>query len=152
MIRTELAMQHRCPECGATLPDGRTCRDHFHSLLLLEWEIVGIPNGDQAHFLAVGTYAIQHSQSMNYTAGALVGLQDCIAEHLAGRLTLEQIRQRVRSNVAGAGRVLRQEGDPVVRSPLSWPINIADVLAGGTQGYLERVTAWARTTLDVLET
>ena len=43
-----------CPECGAPVPDGGSCRDHFHALLLLESEIPGGP-GSLAHFYTIVT-------------------------------------------------------------------------------------------------
>ena len=67
-------MSSSCPECGAPVPPGGSCRDHFHALLLLEAEIPGVP-GSILHFYAVATYALQHPDSMNYTADALAGLQ-----------------------------------------------------------------------------
>jgi len=54
-------MAGACPDCGA--PGGASCRDHFHALLLLESEIPGGP-GNTTHFYAVGSYALQHPESM----------------------------------------------------------------------------------------
>ena len=140
-----------CPECGAAVPDGGSCRDHFHALLLLESEIPGGP-GAVPHFLAVATYGLQHPASMNYTAAALAGLRACVADQLDGRATLEDIRRRVRAGAAAAGRVTRRPGDEVVRWPVaSWPMTVADVLAGGAEGYAERVTVWARSIREALD-
>jgi hypothetical protein len=36
-------MAMTCPECGAAVPEGGTCRDNFHALLLLESAIPGGP-------------------------------------------------------------------------------------------------------------
>ena len=44
-----------CPECGAAVPQGGSCRDHFHALLLLESQVQGVPGG-WPHFYAVATY------------------------------------------------------------------------------------------------
>jgi hypothetical protein len=32
-------MAQFCSACGATIPEGGSCRDLFHALLLLEWVI-----------------------------------------------------------------------------------------------------------------
>src|SRR5262245_45586913 len=101
-------MAGACPECGAPVPGGASCRDHFHALLLLESEILGGP-GNTTHFYAVGSYALQHPESMGYTAAALAGLR----ARLAGRVTMEQVRWRVRRAADGAARVLRRPGGPV---------------------------------------
>src|SRR5262245_570485 len=73
-----------CPECGATIPGGGTCRDNFHALLLLESEVPGGP-GDVPHFYAVASYGLQHPGSMNYTAGVAGGLLTAVADVLDGR-------------------------------------------------------------------
>jgi hypothetical protein len=58
---------------------------------------------------------------------------------------------RTRRAANGPARVTRRAGDPVVRWLVAaWPMNVADVLAGGGDAYAERVAAWARTTIDAL--
>src|SRR5262245_18455556 len=83
-------MPGRCPECGCVVSDGQLCLDHFHALLLLEWQIPGGP-GEVPHFYAVAGYGLQHPDTMNHTVEALAGLRQAVADHLAGRATLEQI-------------------------------------------------------------
>ncbi len=144
-------MSPTCPECGAAVPDGGSCRDNFHALLLLESEVPGGPGG-LPHFYAVGSYALQHPDGMGYTAVALVGLRASLADALAGRATLEAIRHRARRGAEGARRVTRRAGDEVVRWPVrGWPMTVADVCAGGAAGYGERVARWARSILDALD-
>lgn len=57
-------MSAKCPECGAPLPEGGSCRDNFDALLALEWEIPGGP-GEIAHFYAVGSYVLQHPEELH---------------------------------------------------------------------------------------
>lgn len=81
---------------------------------------------------------------MGLTQNALHGLAINLADELAGRATLAEIRLRTRRSVNGATRVLRREGDPPphwLRG--AWPMHIADVLAGGVERYAANVTAWA---------
>ena len=140
-----------CPECGAPVPGGGACRDNFHALLLLESEIPGGP-GDVPHFYAVASYALQHPESMGYTAEAVAGLRACLADHLDARLSLDAVRRRVRRGAEGANRVTRRGGDEVVRWPVgTWPVTVADVCAGGTEGYGERVEQWARSIREMLD-
>jgi Family of unknown function (DUF5946) len=140
-----------CPECGAPLPDGGTCRRNLDSLLLLEWEIPGGPGG-MAHFLAVSSYVLQHPDAMGSTAEALAGLRRCVADQLAGRVTMEQLRRRVRRAADGTRRITRRAGDDVPRWPVgAWPMTVADVLAGGAEGYGERVAAWADSIVRTLD-
>src|SRR5437588_4353795 len=107
-------MSDICPECGAPVPDGGSCRDNFHALLLLEAEVPGAP-GALLHFYAVTSYGLQHPDSMNYTADALAGLRARLADVLDSRATLEETRRRVRRAADGAVRVTRRAGDAEVR-------------------------------------
>lgn len=151
-------MTARCFECGAPLPDGGSCIDRFHALLLLESEVAADAaessdgRGEVAHFYAVSSYVLQHPNSMNYTTEALAGLRQSVADHLAGRVTLAELRLRIRHAANGAGRVTRRAGDQVFSRPVqSWPLNVADVIAGGIKGYGNRVAAWAESILGMLE-
>jgi hypothetical protein len=147
-----------CPECGAPLPEGGSCLAHFHALLLLEYDVAADPGataggrGEAAHFHAVSTYALQHPESMNYTAEALAGLRRGLADHLAGRVSVSEQRQRVRRAANGAARITRRAGDAVPRWPVSaWPVTVVDVLTGGVGGYCGRVARWAESTLRTLD-
>jgi hypothetical protein len=134
-------MPEICDECGAAVPEGGSCLDNLHALLLLEWQIPGGP-GDLAHFYAVGTYNLQHPRSMNFTADAISGLRSALADSLAGRATIDEIRLRARRGAAAAGRVTRRPGDPEVHWPVvAWPMTIADVLTVEAElnAYAERV-------------
>jgi hypothetical protein len=141
-----------CPECGAPTPEGGSCRDNFHDLLLLESRIPGGPGG-LAHFYAVACYGLQHPDSMNYTAAALAGLRSGLAEVLDGRVTLAELRRRTRRALDGAVRVTRRPGDPA--SP--WhrgrcPMTVGDVLTVEAEpsAYAERVACWARSVRETL--
>src|SRR5262249_25311220 len=104
------SMPGTCPECGATVPDGGSCRDHFHALLLLEAEIPGVA-GSILHFLAVAAYGLQHPDRMKYTPEAFGGLHTTLAAALDG-LPLDKLRSRARWGAEAAGRVTRRPGDP----------------------------------------
>lgn len=58
-------MPDTCPDCGAPVPDGGSCRDNFHELLSLEWRIPGGP-GELAHLQAVACHDLQHPDGMNH--------------------------------------------------------------------------------------
>src|SRR5262245_49528963 len=96
-----------CPECGAAVPEGGTCRDYFHALLLLEAEVPGAP-GRLPHFYAVASYGLQHPGSMNYTAQVVGGLRGAVADVLDGRATLADVRRRTREKFDGPTRATRR--------------------------------------------
>ena len=105
-----------------------------------------------AHFYAVSCYVLQHPEQMNYTSEALDGARRGLADHLARRVSLSEQRRRVRSAVNGKTRITRRDGDSVVHWPVaSWPIIVTDILAGGVDGYCQRVAEWARSILKTLE-
>jgi hypothetical protein len=151
-------MAEICPECGAPVPDGGSCRDHFHALLLLEGEIPGVA-GSILHFYAVAAYGLQHPDSMNYTAEALTGLRAALADALDGRATVGELRRRGRRDADGPRRVTRRTGDPAVPWRRGgWPMTVADVCTAETFGaydtyedYADRVIRWARSVRETLD-
>jgi hypothetical protein len=150
-------MSRTCPECGATVPDGGSCRDHFHALLLLEAEIPRVA-GSIMHFYAVAAYGLQHPDSMNYSAETLASLQATLAAALDGQ-PLDRLRRRVRRDAEEAGRITRRAGDPEVPWRRgNWPMTIANVCTAETFGdydtfdeYGARVMAWARSVRETLD-
>jgi hypothetical protein len=127
--------------------------DHFHALLVLEAQIPGAP-GSVEHFRAVACYALQHPDSMNYTAEALAGLRMALADELDGRATLDEIRRRTRRAVDGAGRVMRRPQDAAPRWLRGcWPMTVVDVLRvePTAETYAERVRLWATSVRDTLD-
>ncbi len=154
-------MAECCPECGAPVPHNETCQSNFHALLYHENAILQVIMTEQpdafasemgrtAHFYTVSCYALQHPASMGYTVAALLASRDNLADHLAGKATLEAIMQRTRR---AKQRIQRREGDPIhdwqVRE---WPYTVAGVLATPItlQDYYVATTDWARATLDAI--
>jgi hypothetical protein len=130
--------------------EGGTCRDNFHALLAIEAQVPDAA-GALPHFYAVACYVIQHPESMGYTAGALADLRAGLGEALDGRVEIPQLRAHAQQT-ASAGSIMRKPGDAVVRWPVErWPMTVADVCAGGADGYAERVAAWARSIRRALE-
>lgn len=138
-----------CPECGALLVDGQNCRQLFDALLLLERESTTADRA--AHFLAVSSYVLQHPISMQYNAAALLSARDSVAELLSGRASLDSIRRRIRATKNGPRRVARRAGEAAHSWHVAaWPLTVADVLAGGSCEFPQRVRAWAESIVAVL--
>lgn len=147
-----------CSECGAPLIDVGACIDHFHAMLLLEYNVAADPvevgggRGEVAHFYAVRSYVLQHPDSMKYTAEALGDRRRTIADHLDGCVTLAALRPRIRRAADGPTRITRRAGDKAPRWPVStWPITVADVVAAGVEAYCDRVTGWAASIIHTLD-
>jgi hypothetical protein len=146
-----------CSECGAPVPAGGACLDHFHAMLALEHEVArdaaeaGGGRGELAHFHAVSAYGLQHPAGMAFTKAALDGLIVALVDQLAGRATLEDVRRRARRGAREAGGVRRRPEDPPPVWPVRrWPVTVTDVLAGGVPGYCARAEAWARSVVEAL--
>ena len=142
-----------CPECGAPIPAGSSCLDHFHTLLALEGTFADAA-GTILHFYLVATYNLQHPDSVGLTAEALAGLRRNLADALDGTASVAELRRRARLATDGPTRVRRRPGDPPVdwyRGP--WPVNVSDVLTATAATYPDLVEAWARgvrATLDAV--
>jgi Family of unknown function (DUF5946) len=140
-----------CPECGAPVPEGGSCRDHFYALLVLEGGFPGAP-GSILHFYAVASYNLQHPDSSEFTAETLRGSYRNLADVLDGKLTLEALRRQVRQAANGPTRVRRRPGEPAPpwhRGP--WPITVVDVLAATAANYPALIEGWARAVRQALD-
>ena len=102
-------MPETCPECGATVPDGGSCRDHFHALLLLEAEIPGVA-GSILHFYAVAAYGLQHPADELHRRGPRRPARD--HGRRADGQPIDKLRRRMRRDAEVRGRVTRRAGDP----------------------------------------
>jgi hypothetical protein len=143
-----------CSECGAPLPEGGTCRDYFYELLALEAQVPGGP-GELPHFFAVASYNLQHP--LQFTPEAVQGLRTAVADVLAGRATLDDVRRRVRYATNGPTHVLRRPGSADEESgsraawPTEWPITVLDVCRVSPEEYRERVRQWGETVSSALD-
>jgi hypothetical protein len=139
-----------CSECGAPIPDGGSCRNNFHALLLLEAQVPGGP-GELPHFYAVSCYALQHPISFNYKAETLHSLRQSLGEMLDGQLSLDQLRRRTRRAADGSTRILRRPDDPIPDwYSGAWPVHAGDVWAAGVDGYIAAVHRWAQSVRETL--
>ena len=132
-----------CPECGAPLEPGKTCRDYLHEMLALEWQVPGGP-GHRGHFLAVSSYNLQHPSL--FTPTMLDGLRKTFDDFLHDRATIADARARAREGLDGPVRAARRPGDPPSTPegwPTRWTMNIRDVCRAPVSLYLKQVEAWA---------
>ena len=146
-------MLEACPECGAPLPEGGSCLDHFHALLL-EAQIPGVP-GSILHFYAVAAYVLQHPGTMSYSAAALAGLRAALSDMLHGRATLDDVRRRALFREEGSVRITGRAGEPKAAWQRgAWPVTVADVCAARPntrEGYEVCVLRWPQSVCDTLD-
>jgi hypothetical protein len=140
-------VENACPECGAAVSDGQTCRDLFYALLVLEGEIAGVP-GSILHFYAVATYNLQHPETSGLTAAVLRDSRLALADALDGRAQLQDLLRRARRATNGPARVARRPGDLLPGwPPIRWQTTAAAILQARPatyDAYAELVVGWAR--------
>jgi hypothetical protein len=142
----------RCPDCGAPLADGGSCRALFDELLAHEY---AFPKAFGAvHHLTVAAYSLQHPRG--YSHDAIRMWRVMVGESLDGVSTPEDFLIRARSRFSGGVRVREPGSQPPEGWPQRWPVTVADVLVpanetGDAEGHIGRVRRWAeaiRATLD----
>lgn len=127
-----------CPECGAATVDGVACRAQFETVLA--WEQYDAELVEE-HFLTVASYNLQHPSM--FTPEARSGLRESFLLHLDGKLSVPQIRERMRAVFDGPRRVLVREGERTIVAR-AWQKTVADVYGDGRpEGAAARVRAWA---------
>lgn len=139
-------MSKRCAECGAVLDTERSCQAIFEEFLALEYTN---PAYGKVHFLTVACFMLQHRR---YSDQALSGMYDLLRAYFEEHLTDQQLRQRTASNLGQVSRswkITRRASDPPLPF-VPWSMTIADVARSmqHPDEYCERITAWARVTLQ----
>lgn len=145
-----MAKQMRCPECGAVWRDGITCLDHFHQMLAWEFEDHG--GAGAVHHLSVLCYNLQHPRV--YSPDALAWAKALLARYVVDDVTPQQVRAEHKQTLDSKNRSYKITGTAelhgVYAYPIAWTTTIAEVTAGGLEGYCERVEAWARSMYEAL--
>lgn len=142
-------MPEQCAECGALLPEGRTCQEIFDLFTTLKYL-----NEDSlhVHFLLVSCFMIQHR---HYSHEALVQVQSMLRASLERPMTVQQLRQLAAQKMNDHTRTWkmnRSEDDPPFPK-IAWRITIIDVAQNSQEGqdveqYCAQVKQWARSTLE----
>lgn len=138
----------RCPECGAVLPEGVTCEQHFHQMLY--WEAEDPANG-VVHHLMVLCYHLQHPHL--YSPETLILGRNMLADFVVGGVNPQEMRQRNRDKVASNKRTWKITGDKVPGAydrSIRWTMTAADVVANSIENYCESVRDWACSMHDSL--
>lgn len=144
-------MNQHCPTCGAALPDGTTCENHFHQMLFWESEnpALGI-----VHHLMVLCYHLQHPHL--YSVEGLAEGKRLLIAFVQDDISTEEIRRRNRGKLDSGSRSWKVTARPdswgAYSHPVQWTMTAADVVAGGADGYVDSVRAWAKSVLDALQT
>lgn len=138
-----------CPECATSWQDGQTCEDYFHQMLFWEFEF---PELGIVHHYAVLCYHMQHPSL--YSPETLEVAKTMLADFLSG-VSPAEMRALMRDKVDSGQRKHKIRGTAeaggVYQHPVSWSMTAQDVVAAGSEQYIERVKAWAQSIYDALK-
>lgn len=146
-----MSANQQCPACGAPWPEGHTCEDDFHQMLF--WEAEFPEYGAAVHHLLVVCYFLQHPHL--YSPEGVKEGRRLLSDFLDRGLSPQKVRQDMRERVASDKRDWNISGKKVPGSyslPVHWTMRAADVVAGGSDHYVESVKAWARSIHQALQT
>ncbi|MFN8573793.1 MAG: DUF5946 family protein [Gemmatimonadaceae bacterium] len=139
-----------CPECGAPLAEGESCRAWFDQLLALEFEQ---PEAFAEHHLTVACYFLQHPAG--YGEGTLEQWRSLLRAALVDGVAPAQLRRVMSERFEGPSRVRGDENSPPVWWPRRWSVIVRDVVAleerpATAAAHLDRVRRWAWSILGEL--
>jgi hypothetical protein len=137
-----------CPSCGAAWSEGRTCQDDFYQMLYWENED---PELGVVHHLMVLCYYLQHPEL--YSPRGLEEGLGLLKTFLSGK-SAQEVRAANRARVDSGAREWKVTARPgstgAYAHPVAWRTRAADVVAGGKDGYVEGVRAWAQSIYEDL--
>ena len=137
-----------CPECGTVWENGLTCQDHFHQMLF--WESENPALGVVHHYLVL-CYHLQHPSL--YSPDGLRAGHELLVSFLNGATTQEmgkQNKDRVDSGKRSWKVTARPDSSGSYEHPIEWTMRAGDVVAGGTEQYIDNVKIWAQSIYDSL--
>lgn len=144
-----MAMEQKCPECGALWTDSLTCLDDFHQMLFWEsednslWEV---------HHLMVLCYHLQHPSL--YSPDGLTESMQLLVNFITG-VTTQEIRRRNRDVLDSGNRkfkiTARADSKGAYAHPVEWTMTAGDVVAGGMEQYVANVRVWAQSVYEALQ-
>lgn len=143
-------MSQKCPECGAEWKDSKTCQDDFYQMLFWEAEnpAIGV-----VHHLMVLCYHLQHPSL--YSPEGLIEGKNLLIAFVQDSVSTEEIRRRNKNRVDSGKRDWKIKATAVSKgayaNPVEWVMSAADVIAGGSDSYVENVRKWAQLALETLK-
>jgi hypothetical protein len=140
----------KCAACGAVWSGEKTCQDDFYQMLAWEAEY---PAFLEVHHLMVLCFHLQHPNL--YSQEGLTYARQLLVEFVERGVSPREIRQRNHAQVNSRNRHWKIKGTPtshgVYDRPILWTTTAADIVAGGTDGYCDRVRAWAQSIYETLK-
>jgi hypothetical protein len=134
-----------CPQCGAELPSGETCRQRFERCLTLDYEHPETYGA--VHHLVVACYMLQHNQ---YSRRGWLEARTLVDDAIRHGVTPADIRKRNRRSYdSGQRQWSITSGEKMTGvDGITWSRTIADVRMDSAEAYKQDVLRWAESVLS----
>lgn len=138
-------MENECPQCGALLHTGETCRERFDSCLAFEY---AHPEAyAQVHHLVVTCFMLQHNA---YSQRGWLEAREMLRRAIQEGVTPEQSRKENRFRLDS-----RRRDWPITAGPripgveaIAWRCTIASLSLESPEAYCATAKHWAICLLD----
>lgn len=139
-----------CPACGAQWHAGTSCQDDFYQMLF--WEAENPALGVVHHLMLLG-YHLQHPHL--YSPEGLTGAKQILINFVAKGISPAEQRVIMRDSVNSKNRqttiTARTGSSGSYDLPVKWTLTAADVVARGSENYVESTRDWARSIYEALK-
>lgn len=140
-----------CLECGAHLPEGKSCKEYFEQMIT--WDFEDFTGAGTVHHLTVLCYSLQHPTV--YSKRGLEDAKEFLDEFVSKQATFEEHGKRNSERLSSSVRDWKISGTPEDQGTYDhvpvWTIRTPDVAMAGKEGYEERVQAWAVSVYEALQ-
>lgn len=120
-----------CPECGAKLEKGKSCRDYFNQMLV--WDFEDFSGAGSVHHLTVLCYHLQHPSLYSPVAlnAAKIFLKSIIENNLTAHELLEQNRQDLSKQKKNFSIKGTTNSHATYLRPIIWSMTVINVVEDG---------------------
>lgn len=137
ILMPEFIHNNPCSECGASPNRGKTCTDHYHACLALEYPN---PTYGRVHHFTVLAYQLQHPSQLS--AVGWQAMQKLLGRFLQESISPEKMRVQLRKQMQYKSFSM-VKGEPVPDLTWKWSKTILDVRQDHAEMYCADVRAWA---------
>jgi len=143
--------QNLCPECGATIAKGTSCRDYLNEMI--KWDFEDFNGAGKVHHLTVLSYNLQHPSvySQKGLENGISSLQKFILHPDSFKEHDESNRKELASDVRDWKITGTPENHAEYPIKPNWTVLPSDVVRGGLDLYVENVKKWSKSVLESLK-
>ncbi len=140
-----------CPECGAAIAKGTTCRDYLNEMI--KWDFEDFNGAGKIHHLTVLSYNLQHPSvySQRGLEDAKISLNKFVLNPNSFKEHDESNRKKLASSVRDWKITGTSEDYGIYPAKPNWTILASDIVKDGLDLYIENVKKWSESVLESLK-